>query len=218
VDKILDRFGQEGLYSNTLFNYKNSFLRDVSEGIELGRSFVRTEYQRLYLPLLLLWKGIARFTVQNPSHSVLFGLVSISDTYSRLSKQMIISYLIMNHYAPEMAKFVKPRMSPAKSLIGKNGVRCTSLLPSDIDGLSPLIADIESDRKGVPVLLKQYVKLGGKLMSFCLDPSFGNVIDGLILVDLLKCDRRVMNRFMGEEGAERYFSYHQRQGLESLAS
>ena len=77
VDLILDRFGQEGLYSSTLFNYKDSFLQRIASGIELGRSFVRSEYQKLYLPLLLLWKGIARFTVRNPSYTTLFGLVSV---------------------------------------------------------------------------------------------------------------------------------------------
>jgi hypothetical protein len=66
-----------------------------------------------------------------------------------------------------------------------------------------MISDIESDRKGVPVLLRQYVKLGGRLMGFNIDPSFGSS-----LVDLLKCDRRVLGRFMGKQGAEDFFGYH----------
>ena len=39
VDLILDRFGQEGLYSSTLFNYKDSFLQRIASGIELGKIF-----------------------------------------------------------------------------------------------------------------------------------------------------------------------------------
>lgn len=218
ADAILDRFGQNGLYSNTLFNYKNEFLQHIAEGIELGRSFVRPEYQKLYLPLLLLWKGIARFMVRNPSYTTLFGLVSVSDAYSSLSRQLIVSYLTMNHYAPELARFVKPKKSAGRGLSKKHRFHCPSSMPSNIDELSSLIADIENDRKGIPVLLKQYVKLGGKLMSFCLDPSFGNVLDGLILVDLLKCDRRIMTRFMGPEGADHYFRYHQELSLQNMAS
>jgi putative hemolysin len=218
VDMILDRFGQKGLYSSTLFNYKDTFLQRVACGIELGRSFVRSEYQKLYLPLLLLWKGIARFAVQNPSYTTLFGLVSVSDAYSPLSKQLIVSFLTINHYAPELAQFVKPKISVGKVLKRRHRLQCASSLPSDIEELSSLIADIESDRKGIPILLKHYVKLGGKLMSFGLDPSFGNVLDGLVLVDLLKSDRRIMNRFMGEEGASRYFGYHQDPPLLGIAS
>jgi putative hemolysin len=218
VDTILDRFGQEGLYSSTLFNYKDTFLQRVACGIELGRSFVRSEYQKLYLPLLLLWKGIARFTVRNPSYTTLFGLVSVSDTYSSLSKQLIISFLTINHYAPELAQFVRPKTPVDKVLKRRHRLQCASSIPSDIDELSSLITDIESDRKGIPILLKHYVKLGGKLMSFGLDPAFGNVLDGLVLVDLLKSDRRIMNRFMGEEGASLYFGYHQDPPLLDVAS
>ena len=213
-----DGLGADRAYSNTLFNYKNEFLQHIAEGIELGRSFVRPEYQKLYLPLLLLWKGIARFMVRNPSYTTLFGLVSVSDAYSSLSRQLIVSYLTMNHYAPELARFVKPKKSAGRGLSKKHRFHCPSSMPSNIDELSSLIADIENDRKGIPVLLKQYVKLGGKLMSFCLDPSFGNVLDGLILVDLLKCDRRIMTRFMGPEGADHYFRYHQELSLQNMAS
>jgi putative hemolysin len=116
VDLILDRFGQEGLYSSTLFNYRDSFLQRIASGIELGRPFVRSEYQKQYLPLLLLWKGIARFIVRNPSYTALFGLVSVSDAYSSLSKQLIVSFLTINHYAPELAQFVRPKTPVDKAL------------------------------------------------------------------------------------------------------
>jgi hypothetical protein len=40
------------------------------------------EYQRQYAPLLLLWKGIARFVAAHPETPVLFGAVSISNEYT----------------------------------------------------------------------------------------------------------------------------------------
>src|SRR5208283_345467 len=69
VEPILQRFGKKGLYSATLFQYKEGFLEHIRRGIELGRSFVRLEYQRLYAPLLLLWKGIARFVARYPEYT-----------------------------------------------------------------------------------------------------------------------------------------------------
>ena len=183
VDLILHRFGKKGLYTNTLFDLKDGFLEHVSQGIELGRSFVREEYQRLYSPLLLLWKGIALFVAANPRYSMLFGPVTISSAYSDLSRtSFMVSYMTLNYYAPELARFIVPRTSPRGSSLKRLGLEDFVRLPADIDDLSSLVADLENDGKGVPVLLKQYVKLGGRLMGFNIDRSFGNGLDGLVLV------------------------------------
>ncbi len=218
VDLILDRFGKKGLYTNTLFDLKDGFLEHVSQGIELGRSFVREEYQRLYSPLLLLWKGIALFVAANPRYSMLFGPVTISSAYSDLSRQLMVSYMTINYYAPELARFIVPRTSPRGKSLKRLGLEDCARLPADIDDLSSLVADLEKDGKGVPVLLKQYVKLGGRLMGFNTDRSFGNGLDGLILVDLVKCDRRVLERYMGKDGAAGFFAYHEESQREDLAS
>jgi len=58
-------------------------------------------------------------------------------------------------------------------------------------------------------LLKQYLKLGGKLFSFNIDPSFGNVLDGLIMVDLTQTDPQLLKRNMEPEGFKAFMSYHQ---------
>ena len=60
------------------------------------------------------------------------------------------------------------------------------------------MSDAESDRKGIPVLVKEYLKLGGKFLDFNLDQEFSNVIDGLVVVDLLQTDRRVLSFYMGK--------------------
>jgi hypothetical protein len=71
----------------------------------------------------------------------------------------------------------------------------------DIEDLSTLVADVETDRKGVPVLLRQYLKLGGELVAFNVDRKFSNALDGLIVVDLGKTDTRLVERYLGKEGA-----------------
>ena len=38
----------------------------MAPGLELGRSFVRAEYQKSYAALLLLWKGIGQYVARNP--------------------------------------------------------------------------------------------------------------------------------------------------------
>ncbi|OPY58591.1 MAG: hypothetical protein A4E57_04828 [Syntrophorhabdaceae bacterium PtaU1.Bin034] len=179
---------------------------------------MREEYQKLYAPLLLLWKGIGHFIARNPQYTILFGPVTISDTYSELSKQLMVSYLTINHYAPDLARFIRPRNPIRRQSLKRVGLRSAAGLPADIDHLSSLVADIEADRKGIPVLLRQYVKLGGRIMGFNIDPSFRNGLDGLILVDLLKCDRRVLDRYMGKQGCTDFFRFHEERLQRRMAS
>ncbi len=54
---------------------------------------------------------------------------------------------------------------------------------ADLQLLSRVIARID-EGKGIPVLLRQYLGLNGKLVSFNVDPAFNNALDGLIVVDL----------------------------------
>jgi hypothetical protein len=56
----------------------------------------------------------------------------------------------------------------------------------NLDDLSDAVAEIESAGVGVPVLLRQYLKLGGKLVGFNVDHHFGQALDGLIVVDLTR--------------------------------
>ena len=89
--------------------------------------------------------------------------------------------------------------------LGKN---YSTYWQDDIEELSSWVSGIEGDGKGVPILLKQYLKLGGKILSFNLDPDFGNALDGLIMVDLLQTETRIMKRYMGEEGYKDFMRYH----------
>ena len=94
TDRILERHGRQGLYSSTLFDSRMEFFRRLGPALELGRSFVRPEYQRSYSPLLLLWKGIGSFIARHPRYRTLFGPVSISRDYSDLSRRLIATTLL----------------------------------------------------------------------------------------------------------------------------
>ena len=65
-------------------------------------------------------------------------------------------------------------------------------------------------------MLLQYLNLGGQLLSFNIDKVFGGVMDGLIVVDLLRTERRTLERFMGVEGSNFFLSYHSTNGEEEL--
>jgi putative hemolysin len=185
----------------------------------MGRSFIRLEYQRSFAPLLLLWKGIGRYVVDNPQYKTLFGPVSIAEDYQALSKQLIVNFLTTSRCRSDMAGFVRPRRPHrARPLKGWDIDAVVRMLKDDVDTVSELISCIEEDRKGMPVLLKQYLKLGGQIVGFNVDPEFGNVLDGLILVDLTQTEPRMLDRYLGKDGAQRFLSHHKAMTRELYAT
>ena len=205
VDEILARHGKRGLYTHSLFKYRTRMLESLSPAIELGRSFVRAEYQRSFAPLLLLWAGIGRFIEAAPRYAVLFGPVSISARYAPASRRLIVDCLSAHRADTGLAREVRPRRPfRAGAAAAPNPIAA----PGSVEELSRRIAEIEQDGKGVPVLLRHYLELGGKLLGFNLDPNFSDTLDGLIMVDLRASDPRMLARYMGEEGAAGFLAYH----------
>jgi putative hemolysin len=209
TDEILPQKGKKGLYTHTLFKYKGTLLRGMDPALEMGRTFVRLEYQKSYSPLLLLWRGIGQFVVLNPRYKTLFGPVSITNDYRTYSRQLMAAFLKANNYLPDLSRLVKPRKKFKQKSMKSLGKNYSIYWQDDIEELSAWVSGIEGDGKGVPILLKQYLKLGGKILSFNLDPEFGNALDGLIMVDLLRTETRIMRRYMGEEGYKDFMHYHQ---------
>jgi putative hemolysin len=199
-DEILPRAGVQGFYTASLFHWNQSFLNRTGPALELGRSFVRSEYQKSYAPLLLLWKGIGQFLVRNPRYRVLFGPVSISNKYTAASRQLMVTYLKAFRRSPELATLVRAR-HPFRQRASRVTRELVGAADWDIEELSALVADVETDRKGMPVLLRQYLKLGGELVAFNVDRKFANALDGLIVVHLAKTDPRLLERYLGKAGA-----------------
>lgn len=209
ADEIVRARGTRGLYTSTLFRYRPELIQRMGPALELGRSFIRAEYQRSYAPLLLLWKGIGCYIVRNPRYKTLFGPVSISKDYRDLSRRIMVSYLKAHSFRGDLAAFVRPRTGfRERPLKGLNIDASMSVMGEDIDGLSSLIGEIEPDGKGMPVLLRQYLKLGGGIAGFNIDKEFGNVLDALIVVDLTRTDQKVLPRYLGKDGAGAFLSYH----------
>jgi len=207
ADKIMEKQGIVGLYSYSLFKYKKRLIDRLSPALELGRSFVRPEYQRSFSPLLLLWKGISSYVSKNPQYRWLFGPVSISNEYQHASQQLMVDFFRSNNRFPELTSLTKARNGFKKRNLGiPSG---TSDQVRNIDTLSGLVSEIEHDQKGIPILLKQYMKLGGQILEFNVDPNFNQALDGLIVVDLLSTDPKVLAKYMGKETLQQYLAEHQ---------
>jgi putative hemolysin len=213
TDEIIRAHGIKGLYTNTVFRYDERLFMKIGSALELGRSFVRAEYQRQYGPLLQLWKGIARFVAARPQTPVLFGAVSISNEYSRLSREMIVQYFKSRDDDREFADLVQPRTPFRTPKLRRVDCRALCDALHNLDELGEPISDVEEDGKGVPILIRQYDKVGGKLVGFNLDRKFSDVVDGLVIVDLRETDPTVLERYMGKEGYAGFRRFHKMKDL-----
>jgi putative hemolysin len=208
TDAILPRQGPRGLYTSTLFHSRREFFAKLGPALELGRSFVRPEYQRSFSALLLLWKGIGSYIARHPRYRMLFGPVSISRDYSELSRRLIATTLLRHSQAGDLAVMVRPRAPAALRPIRVPGCEPPAIEPADFKEVCELVADIEWRQRDVPVLLRQYLNLGGQLLAFSIDRRFGRVMDGLIVVDLLRAERRTLQRYMGPKGTAALEAFH----------
>ncbi|MGD8118298.1 lysophospholipid acyltransferase family protein [Vibrio sp. TRT 29B02] len=206
VDEILSAIGTEGLYSRTLFHYDMPFIASMGKSIEMGRSVIDLPYQKSMTALLLLWKGIATFVSHHPEYTHLFGPVSISNDYSEQTRQLLAECMTLHYCDAAKAEHVSPSNPLPKSDNSWNTSMLTAL--GDLQLLARVVARIDQG-KGLPVLLRQYLALNGKLISFNVDPDFNNALDGLIVVDLRQVDSKTLARYMGLEQAQHYLNYHQ---------
>jgi len=202
---VLPRFGVKGLYTSTLFHFQARFFQGLGPAFELGRSFVRKEYQKDFAPLLLLWKGITRMVLRRPGAPVLFGAVSISREYRAASRGLIAAFLSGRTLHP-LAEFVAPRRRFRDPSLRDPQVRQLAAMAEGIEDLSPAIADIEQDGKGIPVLIRQYLKTGGRLLGLSVDPHFSHTLDALILADLRSAPPPLLERCMGRREAAQFLA------------
>lgn len=208
TDELLERDGVEGIYSATLFKFKPGFLTKLGPAVELGRSFITSEYQRSYQGLMLLWRGIGEWIAQNPHYHQLFGPVSITNDYHPISQRLIIRFLKEHVSDRKWARMVKAKKPPKRMFLMGLPLKEISSQMNRVEDVSAMISFLEKDTKGVPILLKHYLKMNARLLCFNIDPAFSDVLDGLMLLDLRTTEPKLLKKFMGEDGYERFARSH----------
>lgn len=192
-DEIFYSLGKKGFYVTELFKIKEQFTPVLKKSLELGRSFIRKEYQQKPLPLFLLWKGILKYLIDNPRYRYLIGPVSISNSFSKFSKSLIVDYINRNHFDVELAQFVRPRK---KFKVDFSSIDTDLLMSGEnsFKGLDNLISAVETRSMKVPVLLRQYIALNAKIICFNIDPKFADCLDGFLILDLQKVPQDILEK------------------------
>lgn len=192
-DEIFYSLGKKGFYIAELFKIKEQFTPVLKRSLELGRSWIRKEYQQKPLPLFLLWKGILKYLIDNPRYRYLIGPVSISNSFSKFSKSLIVDYINRNHFDDELAQYVRPRK---KFKVDFSSIDTDLLMAGEdsLKGLDNLISEVETRSLKVPVLLRQYISLNAKIICFNIDPKFADCLDGFLILDLEKVPQDILEK------------------------
>lgn len=180
------------LYTSSLFRYKKEFFKHCGASMELGRAFITPEYQREYAPLMMLWKGICHLAAIAGTRT-LFGASSIGLGYTPESVYMLRQHLEECYAALNLMPLVRGRRKP-RPFPGANA--------PDVRGLEYRVLDravkgLEGD-KGLPILFKHYLQMGGRIAAFHEDREFGT-LDALMVVDLAAAPEKLLLRYMGKE-------------------
>jgi len=194
-EEIVKYHGKEALYTSSLFEYKEDFTPYLTNSIELGRSFVQPKYWGSRA-LDYLWQGIGAYLKNNPEIKYLYGGVSISGSYPRVAKDMIL-YFYETYFAAK-----------------KNLVDATLLYTFDLQDelMQSFIKELRHDdykedfktlkralsylELSVPTLYKQYAELceedGIEFCAYNVDKEFSDCVDSFILlrVDKIKAKQR----------------------------
>ena len=196
---IFKEIGVKGFYSNTLFKYEEEFSPYLRNSIELGRSFVQPKYWRTRA-LDYLWFGIGAYLKNNPNIEYMFGSVSLSASFPTIAKDMIIFYY--SHYYGNKEILIEAKtpyqysnnINDIKELFDLNDKK------KDFKFLKSTLANIGIS---IPTLYKQYSEIaedgGVKFLDFNVDHSFGDCIDGFILVEVEKIKESARQRYIDKE-------------------
>ena len=94
-----------------------------------------------------------------------------------------MQYIREHNYDSKLARFVRPRTR--YNVPGYNVDEEIILATADdMTKFDRFIKEVEPNDYTMPILLKRYMKLNGKIIGFNLDPKFNNALDGLLVLDL----------------------------------
>ncbi len=188
-DIRLDDDGRPRIATSHMFNFSERFIKDyLPYTIELGRSFVRPEYQssragaKAIYALDNLWDGLGSLTVVHPDIKYLFGKVTMYPSYIERCRDMIL-YFLHKHF-PDPDDLVRP-IRPLNTCIDPQAME--RLFTGDSFKADYRILNAEVRRYGVtiPPLVNAYMSLSPTMRMFgtAINDEFGDVEEsGIFLV------------------------------------
>ena len=199
IDRLLKNNNIKDIYLSKMFNFEGDFYSKIKSGVEMGRSFLISKEQKSIYGFFLLWRGIGEFMVHNPKYRYLYGTVSLSNIYDPRSIALMHRVLVGEKNLVEPVTDIDIQLHPeVEEYLTKNKL--------NLKELDTLIKSIEPDRKGLPILVRQYAKLGAQFVSIGSDIEFRRTPGMLLIVNTGEAPAKTIQRYFAE-GTESYLNY-----------
>ena len=186
----LNEDGTPNIAMSHMFHFSPEFLKDyLPYTLELGRSFVRPEYQssrvgaKGIFALDNLWDGLGALTIIHPEIKYLFGKMTMYTSYPVDCRNLLLYFLHL--YFPDPDKLVTPitplntgsDMKELESFFGGNNFKKDYLL---------LNSYIRSKDINIPPLISAYMSLSPtmRMLGTAINHEFGDVEESGILINL----------------------------------
>lgn len=180
-DIRFDCNGRPRIATAHMFDFSDRFINDyLPYTLELGRSFVRPEYQssragaKALFALDNLWDGLGSLTVVHPEIKYLFGKVTMYPSYTERCRDLIL-YFLHKHF-PDHDNLVRP-IKPLPYV--SDPAEMATIFTSDDfkEDYRILNAHVRSHGDNIPPLVNAYMNLSPTMRMFgtAINDEFGNV-------------------------------------------
>jgi len=174
-----------------MFHFSDRFLSDILPfTIELGRSFVRPEYQstregvRALFALDNLWDGLGALTVIYPQVKYMFGKMTMYPSYDRECRDMLLCFL--NLYFKDQEGLVTP-IDPLPDTRNDDPELMAHFTGDNFrEDYKRLNSFIRQHSINIPPLVNAYMGLSPKMrmLGTAINREFGDVEETGILINI----------------------------------
>lgn len=187
-DIRMEADGTPRIATSHMFRFSPRFIEEyLPYTMELGRSFVRLEYQssragaKAIFALDNLWDGLGALTVLHPEIRYLFGKMTMYPTYSRECRDMILHFL--GKYFPDPDRLVYP-IDPLVPVTSHTSMEELFTGGSFKDDYRILNQSVRSHGLNIPPLVNAYMSLSPTMhvLGTAINDLFGDVEETGILI------------------------------------
>jgi len=191
----------ETLVTNSIFDLAPDFRKLLPKSMELGRAAILPEYQKNYMPLMLLWRAILEVAKLDKNIKYLFGPVTMGQNFSPISRELVRRHIMEYYQDGSMEGFIKPKRSLNFEIPREVNLDTLSSACNSFSKLGNLINGFEGGQRNLPVLFRHYAQVGCKYVGFGEWKELDNATAGLTMLDLKDINKNLLVRYFGNEGA-----------------
>lgn len=197
---------QGDLVTASIFRLRGRFRAILPRAMELGRAAIHPDYQRSYAPLMVMWRAIMQVLMDDTSIKYLFGPLTISRSFSPLSRHVLRHFMETRLAWPPFAGSAVPLHPFRASLAPQINLNHLIAGAENLVDIGSIVEAIEGGRRKLPVLYRQYANFGMRCIATGEWPELDNSMASLALLDLASADRGFISRYLDKDKVDGFFA------------